>query len=92
MTFDSDNAASSHVDVLTREVQAGFKRLDAEIRAMVKPEAHDDDAQVGQGTGVAACHWQTAVHWRPLPHTHTHMRNAQLQVYIQAAHHTVGTP
>eukprot|EP00879_Flechtneria_rotunda_P010105 GHRR01010563.1.p1 GENE.GHRR01010563.1~~GHRR01010563.1.p1 ORF type:complete len:308 (+),score=91.35 GHRR01010563.1:249-1172(+) len=46
VSFDSENAASSHVDVLTREVQAGFKRLDADIRGMAQPEAQDDDAQV----------------------------------------------
>jgi hypothetical protein len=47
VSFDSDNAASSHVDVLTREVQASFKRMDGEIRGMVQPDARDDDAQVG---------------------------------------------
>jgi hypothetical protein len=46
VSFDSDNAASSHVDVLTREVQASFKRIDGEIRGMVQPDARDDDAQV----------------------------------------------
>jgi hypothetical protein len=46
VSFDSDNAASSHVDVLTREVQASFKRMDGEIRGMVQPDARDDDAQV----------------------------------------------
>lgn len=47
VTFDSDNTASSHVDVLTREVQEGFKRLDGEIRGMGTREAGpDDDAQV----------------------------------------------
>lgn len=48
VSFDSDNAASSHVDVLTREVQASFKRMDGEIRGMVAPGAADDDAQVRQ--------------------------------------------
>jgi hypothetical protein len=46
VSFDSDNAASSHVDVLTREVQVSFKRMDGEIRGMVQPDARDDDAQV----------------------------------------------
>lgn len=47
VTFDSDNTASSHVDVLTREVQEGFKRMDGEIRAMAAGDAAgDDDAQV----------------------------------------------
>ena len=50
VTFDSDNSASSHVDVLTREVQEGFKRLDGEIRGMAAGEAGggEDDAQVGR--------------------------------------------
>eukprot|EP00878_Enallax_costatus_P020334 GHUV01021487.1.p1 GENE.GHUV01021487.1~~GHUV01021487.1.p1 ORF type:complete len:263 (+),score=69.75 GHUV01021487.1:371-1159(+) len=47
VTFDSDNTASSHVDVITREVQATFKRLDADIRGMAQPEARDDDAHCG---------------------------------------------
>lgn len=49
VTFESDNTASSHADVLTREVQEGFKRLDGEIRAMGAGDgAGDDDAQVRQ--------------------------------------------
>jgi hypothetical protein len=48
VTFDSDNTSGSHVDVLTREVQEGFKRLDGEIRSMgTADRAGDDDAQVG---------------------------------------------
>eukprot|EP00775_Hariotina_reticulata_P011097 gene11097-11251_t len=46
VTFDSENSASSHVDVLTREVQATFKRLDADIRSMGQRQARDDDEQV----------------------------------------------
>jgi hypothetical protein len=49
VTFESDNTAGSHADVLTREVQEGFKRLDGEIRAMGAGDgAGDDDAQVRQ--------------------------------------------
>lgn len=48
VTFDSDNTSGSHVDVLTREVQEGFKRLDGEIRSMGAADgAGEDDAQVG---------------------------------------------
>jgi hypothetical protein len=47
VTFDSDNTSGSHVDVLTREVQEGFKRLDGDIRAMGAADgAGEDDAQV----------------------------------------------
>jgi hypothetical protein len=60
VSFDSDNAASSHVDVLTREVQASFKRMDGEIRGMVQPDARDDDAQVGWWLGWLQLGWQQA--------------------------------
>lgn len=54
VTFDSDNTAGSHVDVLTREVQEGFKRLDGEIRGMGTREAGpDDDAQVSAGMEIS---------------------------------------
>jgi hypothetical protein len=56
VSFDSDNSASSHVDVLTREVQAGFKRLDGDIRAMGTAEAGgEDDAQVRACACVRVC-------------------------------------
>lgn len=55
VSFDSDNSAASSVDVLTREVQSGFKRLDAEIRGMADPGARDDDAQVTAITYAQSC-------------------------------------
>lgn len=56
VTFDSDNTSGSHVDVLTREVQEGFKRLDGDIRAMGTADgAGEDDAQVGG--------WRLGVQW-----------------------------
>jgi hypothetical protein len=44
------------VDVLTREVQEGFKRLDRDIRAMAAAEGGgEDDAQVGVWAGGRLC-------------------------------------
>lgn len=57
VTFDSDNGAAAHVDALTREVKASFKRLDVAVRGMDKAPpgggdvSHDEDAQVGSGAG-----------------------------------------
>jgi hypothetical protein len=61
VTFDSETSASSHVDVLTREVQATFKRLDGDIRSMGQRQARDDDEQVLLGQGRAEGHsWPAA--------------------------------
>ena len=48
VTFDADNASSSHVDTITREIQMTFKRLDGEIRSMDQGTNRDEDAQVRQ--------------------------------------------
>lgn len=47
VSFEADTGPQSHADALTQEVQLGFKRLDAEIRAMGQaPGSGDDDKQV----------------------------------------------
>lgn len=46
VTFDSDNSAQSHVEALTRELQGGFKKLNAEINGMeVTPGADDSEVR-----------------------------------------------
>ena len=47
VTFDSDNSAQSHVEALTRELQNGFKKLNAEINGMEHTPGADD-AEVRQ--------------------------------------------
>lgn len=48
MTFDSDNGSSAHVDALTREVKASFRKLDQAVRTMDQgaPNTAGEDAQV----------------------------------------------
>lgn len=46
VTFGSDGGSQSHVDVLTKEVQSTFKRLDADIRQIGKQDAVGEDQKV----------------------------------------------
>ncbi|KAJ9524009.1 Qa-snare protein, Tlg2/Syntaxin16-family [Haematococcus lacustris] len=46
VTFDNENTGHAHADALTRDIQATFRRLDAEIRGMDKGAASSEDAAV----------------------------------------------
>mmetsp|Transcript_8436 Transcript_8436/g.21088 ORF Transcript_8436/g.21088 Transcript_8436/m.21088 type:complete len:312 (-) Transcript_8436:247-1182(-) len=44
--FDSDDSKQAHVDALTRDIQATFRRLDTEIRGMENTATNQEDAAV----------------------------------------------